>query len=145
MDPRVEEILMARAMRDAEEKPSIAQAAGTGAVLGAASGAILGQVPHSIGRGLNGIKDTLAKQQGLSRGQGQNFRSAVKPGFRMAGGLVGAILGGGLGAGTRQMMIQESPAAALLAKAQAQGDLGASDREMLQRILTDTYSTMGLT
>ena len=63
----------------------------------------------------------------------------------MAGGLVGAILGGGLGAGTRQMMIQESPAAALLAKAQAQGDLGASDREMLQRILTDTYSTMGLT
>ena len=29
----------------------------------------------------------------------------------MAGGLVGAILGGGLGAGARQSMMSESPAA----------------------------------
>ena len=42
----------------------------------------------------------------------------LKPGYRMAGGLVGAILGGGLGAGARELMISESPAARLLARAQ---------------------------
>ena len=39
----------------------------------------------------------------------------------MAGGLVGAILGGALGAGVQQMAFSESPAARMLAKIQTQG------------------------
>ena len=34
----------------------------------------------------------------------------------MAGGLTGAILGGALGAGTREVLMNESPAARMLAK-----------------------------
>ena len=69
---------------------------------------------------------------------------ALGRGHRMAGGLVGAILGGGLGMGTRQMMIDNSPAATLLARAQADGGLSASDQELLGSILEDTYQQMGL-
>ena len=63
---------------------------------------------------------------------------------RMAGGLVGAILGGQLGNTIRQMAIQESPAGALLAKAQAQGELSDVDKAALQQVLADTYSEMGI-
>ena len=63
---------------------------------------------------------------------------------RMAGGLVGAILGGQLGNTIRQMAIQESPAGALLAKAQAQGELNDIDKRALQQVLADTYSEMGI-
>ena len=63
---------------------------------------------------------------------------------RMAGGLVGAILGGQLGSTIRQMAIQESPAGALLAKAQAQGELNDIDKRALQQVLADTYSEMGI-
>ena len=63
----------------------------------------------------------------------------------MAGGLVGAILGGALGAGTAAMMKQNSPAAEILAKLQTQGDLNAVDQQALQSILADTYSnTLGM-
>ena len=144
MDPRVQEILLARAIMDAEEQPTVGEAVAAGAVPGAIAGAAIGQVPHSIGRGLNAVKDNLANRQGLTRSQGQNFRGALKPGYRMAGSLVGTILGGGLGAGTRQMMIDNSPAASLLAKAQAQGGLSAIDQQALINVLEDTYSTMGL-
>ena len=70
--------------------------------------------------------------------------AALGRGHRMAGGLVGAILGGGLGMGTRQMMIDNSPAATLLARAQADGGLSASDQELLGTILEDTYKQMGI-
>ena len=69
----------------------------------------------------------------------------IKPGMRMAGGLVGAILGGALGAGARQMMVQESPAARILAKVQTEGELSHADTQALQNILADTYSnTLGM-
>ena len=63
---------------------------------------------------------------------------------RMAGGLVGAILGGQLGNTIRQMAMQKSPAGALLAKAQAQGELSDVDKAALQQVLADTYSEMGI-
>ncbi len=109
MDPRIEEILMARAMQDNASVPTTGEAFTGGGALGTAAGAL-------AGRGIKG---------------------------RMAGGLLGAILGGGLGVGTRQMMINNSPAASILAKAQTQG-LNEDDRELLARILSDTYSEMGL-
>ena len=63
---------------------------------------------------------------------------------RLAGGLVGAILGGGLGLGVRNMMVQDSPAAAMLAKMQAQGSLNPMDRNQLQSVLKDIYNQGGI-
>ncbi len=67
----------------------------------------------------------------------------MTPGFRMAGGLVGAVLGGALGAGVRNMAIQQSPAAGLLAKIQA-GTFSEADQIKLEQVLRDTYAQMGL-
>ncbi len=129
MDPVVEEILMARAMRDSQGVPDINSAVTAGGIVGALGGVAAGSLPHAV------LKNTMGRIPG--RG------GPMKPGARMAGGLVGAILGGGLGAGTRQMMIQDSPAAAILAKAQT-GELTASDQARLADILTETYQQMGI-
>ena len=61
-------------------------------------------------------------------------------------GLVNMILGGALGArSTSNMAIQDSPAGALLAKAQAQGgQLSEVDTINLQNILAETYREMGI-
>ena len=60
--------------------------------------------------------------------------------MRMAGGLVGAVLGGALEPVQSQMMIAESPAARMLAKVQSQGELSYADQQCLENILADTYS-----
>ena len=62
----------------------------------------------------------------------------------MAGGLVTAILGGAVGAGARNAMTANSPAASLLAKLQVQGQLNSSDQRNLERILGDTYKNTTL-
>jgi outer membrane lipoprotein SlyB len=111
MASSIEDILMAKAMADAESRPDPAVAMGGGAAVGG----VLGALP-----GIGGARG------------------------RMAGGLVGAILGGALGAGTRQMMIQESPAANMLAKMQAQGTLNPMDRAQLQSVLKDIYNNPGM-
>ena len=114
MDPRVEEILMARAMQDAADKPTPLEAIAAGGGAGSIAGIL-------AGRGGKGL--------GIQR--------------RMAGGLVGLILGGGLGAGTRQLMIDNSPTAKLLAKGQVEG-FTESDMDYLKEIIGDTYAQMGL-
>ena len=111
MASSIEDILMAKAMADAESRPDPAAAMGGGAAIGG----VLGALP-----GIGGVRG------------------------RMAGGLVGAILGGGLGMGARQMMIQDSPAANILAKMQAQGDLNPMDRSQLQSVLKDIYNNPGM-
>ena len=64
---------------------------------------------------------------------------------KMAGGLVNMIVSGALGAGIRNMAIEESPAGALLAKAQAQGgELSPEDTMNLQNILAETYREIGI-
>ena len=61
----------------------------------------------------------------------------------MAGGLVGALVGGALGAGTAELVKRESPAARLIAKIQTQnGRLSPQDQQQLQQLLTDTYSNL---
>ena len=125
MASSIEDILMAKAMADAESRPDPAVAMGGGAAVGATLGAVAGSVPHNIGRMLGA-------------------KASMRPGFRMAGGLVGAILGGGLGMGARQAMIQDSPAAAILAKMQAQGTLNPMDRQQLQSVLKDIYNNPGM-
>ena len=59
----------------------------------------------------------------------------------MAGGLTGMILGGGLGAGTAALMKQDSPAAQLLGKIQANGgQLEELDKIQLSRMLGQIYN-----
>ena len=111
MASSIEDILMAKAMADAESRPDPAVAMGGGAAVGG----VLGALP-----GIGGARG------------------------RMAGGLVGAILGGGLGMGARQMMIQDSPAANILAKMQAQGTLNPMDRQQLQSVLKGIYNNPGM-
>ena len=106
--------------------PSTGTAASLGATGGALLGMLAGQPVHNAGVLINKMSGRKA--------------NPIKPGVRMAGGLVGAVLGGALGAGTRQVMMQESPAARMLAKVQTQGELSYADEQALQNILADTYS-----
>jgi len=127
----IEDILLARAQQDEAERPKLGTATSLGAAGGATLGVLAGQQAHAAGQLVNRVLGNKA--------------NPIKPGFRMAGGLVGAILGGALGAGTRQMMIQESPAARMLAKVQTEGELNYADEQALQNILADTYSnTLGM-
>ena len=61
----------------------------------------------------------------------------------MAGGLVGAIVGGALGQGIQNMAVKQSPAAALLAKGKA-GTFTEADMKALEQVLLETYQQMGL-
>tara|TARA_B100001094_G_scaffold317927_1_gene360900 strand:+ start:1182 stop:1514 length:333 start_codon:yes stop_codon:yes gene_type:complete len=64
---------------------------------------------------------------------------------RMAGGLGGLILGGGLGAGMAKMMQQSSPAGDMLARIQANGgNLNTMDKMRLEQILAASYNNMGI-
>ena len=135
----IEDILLARAAADEASRPTTEQVATGGAILGSLGGVALGQGAHTAGELVGSAKRFMT-------GAGDKpIMSRVRPGYRMAGGLVGAILGGALGAGARQLMIQESPAARLLARAQVNGEMTAADEKMLEDILADTYSnTLGM-
>ena len=127
----IEDILLARAQKDEASRPKLGVATSMDAAGGAALGVLAGQQAHAAGRLVNRVFNRKP--------------NPIKPGMRMAGGLVGAILGGALGAGTRQAMIQESPAARMLAKVQTEGELSYADSQQLQNILADTYSnTLGM-
>ena len=100
--------------------------AGGGALLGAAGGTI----PHKLGNAVNTLRGR--NQKSIAR--------TLKPGFRMAGGLTGLILGGGLGAGMAAIMKRDSEAGRILGKIQAQGGkLDSIDEANLSRILGEMY------
>lgn len=126
-----EEALLFQAVRDEEAAQMSMQAGlGAGALGGALLGAAGGTIPHKLGNAVNTLRGRNKKSVARS----------LKPGYRMAGGLTGLILGGGLGAGMAAMMKQESPAARLLGKIQAQGgNMDAADQEMLATLLGDIY------
>ena len=126
----IEDILLARAQQEEANRPDM----GTAASLGATGGALLGMVAGSPVHNAGVLLNKMSGRQ----------PNRVKPGMRMAGGLVWAILGGVLGMGARQAMIQESPAANILAKMQAQGTLNPMDRAQLQSVLKDIYNNPGM-
>ena len=143
----IKQVLLAQAARDAEKYPSDQAAMYMGAAAGgAAAYATLGEGLHHIGRASEQILDTVNPQ--YEKVEGKKVKKPRKsgkymPGGRMAGGLVGAVLGGALGPTIRNEMIQESPAARILAKVQT-GELTAQDTYELQQILSSTYSQMGI-
>ncbi len=107
MNPDIQQLLMAKAAQEAEQAPALIPSAALGAGGGAAIGAMLGTPGHMLGKGIGSLRGT---------------NGMLKPGMRMAGGLVGMIVGGGLGAAAQQAAIrQPGGAGALLAKIQAQG------------------------
>ena len=93
-----------------------------GALLGAAAGA----VPHQVGRGLNALRGAK--------------RNPLKPGFRMAGGLTGAILGGALGAGTAALMKQNDAGKALGIVQSKAGQMNEVERAEIARLLGELYA-----
>ena len=130
MDPRIEQVLLAQAAREAEEGPKLGQMVALGAGSGAALGAITGTLPHMVGKGVGSLRKT---------------NHALKPGLRMAGGLFGTILGGGLGAVAQRQLVEDGgPAGAMLAKIQAQGGVAPGDEAQLEAILRDAYAKQGL-
>ena len=74
--------------------------------------------------------------------QAKTIARSLKPGFRMAGGLTGLILGGGLGAGMAALMKKDSDAGQLLGKIQAQGgQLDEMDQMRLSKLLGEMYNS----
>ena len=127
-----EELLLFKAVKDEQEyQDSLSQGGMVGGIGGATLGTLGGTVPHKLGNALNRLKGTQTK----------TIARSLKPGFRMAGGLTGLILGGGLGAGMAALMKKDSDAGQLLGKIQAQGgELDEIDRMQLSKLLGDMYS-----
>ena len=141
--PSATDVLLQQAMLDAQDKPDPAVAMGVGAGGGALLGILAGTPLHMGGKAINAMKDSLAAQQGLSRGIAQKMRGSIRPGFRAAGGLLGAIAGGALGAGMANMMKQSSPAGNILARIQAtNGQLSSMEQLQLEQVLKDYYNNM---
>ena len=139
MSVNIEEILLAKAMQDRQEKVDPAVAMGVGGAAGALAGVGLGSGVRALNQLPGRAIDSLAARRGLSPVP-KSFGQTLRPGARMAGGLVGAILGGALGEGMRQSMVSSSPAGAMLAKLQASGgQLSEADQLQLQRVLADSY------
>ena len=123
----LEDILLMRSQQESQDESNLSSIIGAG--VGGAAGITLGD----LSRRLNPTQQMIMPSSALSR---------VKPGMRMAGGLVGAVLGGALGKGAAEAMKQESPAARLLAKLQIDGDLSYADKEALENVLTNTYNNI---
>ena len=124
----VEDILLARAMQDQANQPSYGDAAIAGSALGALGGLAAGQPVHQLGNAVN-------------RATGRQGR-LLKPGFRLAGGLTGLVLGGALGLGTRALMSETSDAGRLLGKLQA-GTFTEMDKYQLEQLLAASYGKLG--
>ena len=134
----LDEILAYKAAEKAAEGEGMRD---LGTVLGATGGSLLGMMAgipvHKAGNAVNSIRDSLAARQGLSAVR--NPLKALKPGYRMAGGLVGMIVGGGLGNAIAAQAVAENPAADLLAKLQVNGDLDVADKMELEKVVGSYY------
>ena len=121
-----EEALLMKAAYDEQDRMQQQNAAGLlGAGGGAAMGALGGTVPHTL--------SNLLKPEPKGFGK-------IRPGFRAAGGLTGAILGGALGAGVAAVMKQQSPSARLLGKMQSGQELDAIDKQAVAEELASIYN-----
>ena len=125
-----QEALMMKAAYDEQDRIQQQNTAGLlGAAGGGLMGAAAGTIPHSIGNAINALKGT----------QKTPMRS-IRPGFRAAGGLTGAILGGALGAGVASIMKSESPAARGMAQLQAGGDIDQYTLKQIEDELATVYN-----
>ena len=126
MSYTVEDILAAKMLAE-QQNPDPAVAMTVGGTGGAVLGATIGEVPHQLGRLVNATTKYDHKPNRL------------KPGSRMAGGLIGTILGGGLGLGMAEAMKNSSPAGALLAKIGQEGMTPNNEAELQRALAYNTY------
>ena len=133
----IEAILQAKIAEEnqlAANAGNIAMVAGGG--LGGIAGLDMGIATDEIGKRLRTMVGKPARPEGLI--------NRLKPGNRMAGGLVGLIVGRGLGKVIAQQALQ-TDAGSLLAKAQAQGgSLNEVDKQKLQNLMAEYYNSQGL-
>ena len=93
MDPRLEQILLAQAANEAEQGPRLSDSTAAAAALGGGLGVLGGSLAQPLGRAIGKMRGT---------------NHILKPGIRMAGGLVGAILGGGYATAKRIVELRMS-------------------------------------
>lgn len=135
------DILAYKAAEDAEAMET-AQSVGAvaGAALGGAYGFDMGNVELQLKNRMRGMLNPPVQQLqssdlGIHR---------LKPGPRLAGGLVGLAVGGGLGSFAAQQIMGESDAARLLAKAQVQQSLSPVEMQRLENLITESYASGGV-
>jgi hypothetical protein len=139
----LQDILAYKAAEKERQSDSLLNAGiAAGAGGGALAGMLAGQPVHMMGNALNAGRDALAARQGLSAVR--KPMRALKPGPRMAGGLVGMIVGGGLGAGVAAAARQNNPAADILGKVASGGDLTVQDKMIIEDMVSDYYKTQGI-
>ena len=122
-----EEALLFRAVQEEQKNQEAQQNA---LMVGGVGGGLLGAAAmspvHNIGKAVNNLRGVKPNR--------------LKAGPRMAGGLVGLVLGGGLGAGMAAAM-KSNDAGEMLGRIQAKGgELSEYDRMQLGSILSDIYS-----
>lgn len=140
MSINIEDVLLLKAKQDAVAREENGGAIAAGALMGGATGALMGSPRHS--RGQSALTQRLYDRVQVPNLPQQNPLQKGRPGARMAGGLVGAILGGALGPGVKNMMTSESPAANILATLQTRGELTQAEERQLEEILSDTYNNI---
>lgn len=137
----IQQLLLEKALRDAQSGPTMAETAGGGALVGSGLGVLSGAMsrPAFVGparpAGRGDLVDNIRQAQVNIPAKGR--RMAVNS-------LVGALVGGGLGAGAKQTFLSGMPnqAANFLAKIQTtpEGQLTEADQLQLRAILRDIYS-----
>ena len=127
----LQDILYLQAQEKAQEN---ATGYGQAAILGAGIGGTAGLAVGDLAQRLR----PMTQQRVMPSNR---VASALTPGRRFAGGLVGMVLGGALGAGTKALMAQNNPAADMLAKLQTNGELNAAEVTQLNQILADSYNS----
>jgi outer membrane lipoprotein SlyB len=141
----IQDILLASAQKKESEQISPEAASVLGALAGAGVGFTAGRPMQALRQMKSDGIDALAKREGLTVAPRQRIKDRMRPGPRLAGGLVGLILGGALGAGTRNLMMQNSPEAQMIAKIQSGGDFTQADQIQLEKLLANAYSnTLGM-
>lgn len=152
MGTDIESILQLAALEQAEQNDLLGLG---GAALGALGGVAVGE---AYGAGLAGINDIQkrlktglrpenvilagpAKPKGPLEAIGNNLNEAkikFRPGPRMAGSLVGLLVGGALGSEVTKQLTG-NPAAELLAKAQVSGELTPKDMAKIEDYVAQYY------
>lgn len=137
-------VLAMRAMEDEQNRFDGPEGAVLGSLAGSSLGVLAGTPGHMLGQRKIAQIDKMAMNEGMTGvAPRQVVKDRARPGARMAGGLIGALAGGALGAGTAELVKRESPAARLIAKIQTQnGRLNTQDAQLLQNMLTDSYSNI---
>jgi outer membrane lipoprotein SlyB len=139
MSVNIEDILLLKAQQDAANNNNTTGSL-VGGTLGTALGALAGKSRHTAGQ--EQLLQRIADRTQIPNAATPNALNKYRPGARMAGGLVGLMIGGALGAGVQQMAFSESPAARMLAKIQSGSELNPLEIQELEDVLTGTYNSI---